>query len=40
MSTYVPNSSVVYANQAEKDHAAFAQGVHSGKVKAELEEEE
>jgi len=33
------NFSVLYADQAEKDHAALERAVRSGKVKAEFEEE-
>jgi hypothetical protein len=33
------NFSVAYADQAEKDHAAFDRAVRSGKVRAEFEEE-
>ena len=32
--------SVAYADQAEKDLAAFERAVRSGKLKAEFEEEE
>jgi hypothetical protein len=32
--------SVTYADQAEKDHAAFDHAVRSGRVKAEFEEED